>query len=215
MASRERKDREPGELRTRILDSARELILREGCDAVSMRKIADAIDYSATAIYGHFKDKQTLLRELCNHDFARLSEELWGLTEISDPIERVRQMGLVYIRFALEHPSHYRLMFMTLHHHDFDDPEALEQRKGHPDVDGYAFLVQTVAAGMEARRYREDLNDADLIAQTYWAGVHGVASLQIAKGADPWLQWRDVETRARTMGDALLRGLTRAEGVGS
>ena len=66
MGVRERRDREREEIRTRILDAARELFATEGYEAVTMRRIADRIEYSATAIYFHFRDKEALLQELCH-----------------------------------------------------------------------------------------------------------------------------------------------------
>ncbi len=75
----ERRERERQELRTRILDAARELFAEEGYDAVTMRKIADRIEYSPTAIYFHFRDKHALMRELVDARFrlarARVPED--------------------------------------------------------------------------------------------------------------------------------------------
>ena len=73
MGITERREREKEEVRGRILDAARDLFARDGYDAVTMRKIAEAIEYSPTAIYLHFKDKDTLVRELCNADFDSLA----------------------------------------------------------------------------------------------------------------------------------------------
>ena len=70
MGPRERREREREETRTRILDAARELFAAEGYEAVTMRRIAERIEYSATAIYFHFKDKEALVKELCDVDFT-------------------------------------------------------------------------------------------------------------------------------------------------
>src|SRR5215213_11936500 len=69
MGTRERRDREREEIRAKILDAARDLFASQGYEAVSMRKIAEAIEYSPTAIYVHFDDKADLMRELCIRDF--------------------------------------------------------------------------------------------------------------------------------------------------
>ena len=76
MGTAERRERERQELRVRILDAARELFAEQGYDAVTMREIADRIEYSPTAIYFHFKDKEALLRELCDTDFATLARRV-------------------------------------------------------------------------------------------------------------------------------------------
>src|SRR6516225_5821051 len=97
----ERRERERQELRTRILDAARELFAEQGYDAVTMRGIAERIEYSPTAIYFHFKDKEALLRELCDTDFATLALKFRNIASIADPIERLRQIGRVYTTFAI------------------------------------------------------------------------------------------------------------------
>ncbi len=76
MGTKERREREREELRTRILDAARELFAEEGYEAVTMRRIADRIEYSPTAIYFHFRDKEALMRELCDHDFRALAQRV-------------------------------------------------------------------------------------------------------------------------------------------
>jgi len=206
MGSRERRERERDETRAKIMNAARELFAREGYDAVSMRRIAEAIEYSPTAIYVHFNDKEDLFRQLCNEDFGKLSEVATRLAKVPDPVERIRQVGHAYIRFALAHPNHYRLMFMTAHPHADLDEEAM-CRKGNPDEDGYAFLKAAVSEAIDAGRIREEFADSELLTQTLWAAVHGMASLQIVKGNDPWIEWRPVEKRARAAIEAVIRGV--------
>lgn len=205
MTSADRRARERHELQDKILDAARELFARHGYDAVTLRKIAEAIEYTPAAIYGHFRDKDDLIRTLCKRDFDVFSAQLAALAGVADPIERIRQLGRGYIQFALEHPQHYRLMFMTpadLEH----DQDALE-RRGDPHRDGYAFLKLSVQQAIDQQRLNESFKDADLVAQTFWAGVHGVASLQITHSGDDWVEWRAVSERAGTMIDGLLAGL--------
>ena len=92
MASKDRRERERSELRTRIMDAARRMIVQQGCEALSMRKLAEAIEYSPTAIYDYFKDKDALIQEICRTDFARLASMSREASAIEDPIERIRQM---------------------------------------------------------------------------------------------------------------------------
>jgi AcrR family transcriptional regulator len=207
LGTKERRERERAEIREKILEAARELFVKEGYEAVSMRKIADRIEYSPTAIYFHFKDKEAVMRELCEADFLTLAQEFVEIARVADPVERLRATGLAYAGFALSHPNHYRLMFMTPHPHDKE--EEMELHKGNPEEDAYAFLKATVAEAITAKRLRPELADADLVAQTMWAGMHGVVSLQIAKAEDPWVDWRAVSERTELMVDALIRGLTR------
>ena len=206
MGPRERREREREEIRGLILDAARELFASQGYEAVTMREIAKRIEYSPTAIYFHFKDKETLLHEICDADFGTLAQQLVLTAQIADPIEKLRAVGLAYFRFGVEHPNHYRLMFMTPHPPLNHEDSQLS--KGNPEEDAYQFLKDIVAEAIAANRFGKDLTDVELLAQTIWAGVHGVISLQIAKCNDNWVEWRDLETRAAAMIDILVRGLS-------
>jgi AcrR family transcriptional regulator len=193
--------------RTAILDAARELFVEHGVEAVTMREIAKKIGYSATAIYLHFKDKEALIRELCDTDFLTLAQELQAIGQIVDPIERLRLLGLGYVQFAVTHPNHYQMMFMTPH--ISFDPDNSSIETGNPKQDAYARLCSMVCEAHAAGHFRAELDHPDLIAQTLWAGLHGVCSLEIAKKNDCWVEWHDFEERVKLMQDALMRGLLR------
>ena len=208
MGVKERRERERSETRDRILDAARELFVTEGYEGVSMRRVAEKIEYSPTAIYVHFADKQELFHELCQRDYARLAEVFQSSAMSSDPIERLMQIGQTYIDFGLSYPNHYKFMFMTTHPPHEPDEEDREVI-GNPERDAYAFLKWAVQQAIDAGRFREEMRDAEVISQTLWAGVHGVISLQIAKGGDPWLEWRPIQERAKLMLEVTLRGLLR------
>ena len=210
MGIKERREREKLETREKILDAARQLFIAEGYDGVSMRRIADKIEYSPTAIYVHFADKDQLFREICHEDFRRLAQSFAGIAKVADPIERIRKTGQAYIEFGMKNPNHYRTMFMTPHPPILDSEIALEG-KGNPEEDAYEFLRATVAEAMKAGAFRDELKDPDLVAQTMWAGVHGVISLQIAKCEDAWVPWRSLKKRSETMLEGLLHGLLKQE----
>jgi len=210
MGVKERREREKIETREIILDAARELFLTEGYQGVSMRKVAEKIEYSPTAIYVHFRDKDDLFHELCHADYARLAAEFQSANLPADPIERIRAIGRTYINFGLQYPNHFKLMFMTVNPQKYDElNERDKEVKGNPEKDSYAFLMQTVHEALAMGRFRDELKNADLIAQTLWAGVHGMISLHIAKCSDKWVDWRPVEERAQTMLDTILRGLVK------
>jgi AcrR family transcriptional regulator len=209
LGTTERRERERQELRTRILDAARELFAEQGYDAVTMRGIAERIEYSPTAIYFHFEDKEALLRELCDTDFAALAHDFQKIARTADPLERLRMIGRAYVAFAIEHPSHYRLMFMTPKPalHAADSHIA----RGNPEQDAYAFLRATVAEAIAEGSLRSEFVDEDLVSQMVWAGVHGVVSLQIAKRGDDWVEWHDPQSTAHSLIDVMIRGLVRKE----
>ena len=208
MGVKERREREKSETKDKILDAARELFVTEGYEGVSMRKVAEKIEYSPTAIYVHFADKEELFRELCHRDYAALAEVFQSSMISTDPIERLKQIGAIYIDFGTRYPNHYKFMFMTSHPvHELD--EADREMMGNPEMDAYAFLKWAVQQALDAGCFRQELTDADLISQTLWASVHGVISLEIAKGSDCWVDWRPMRDRAEMMLDITLRGLAR------
>jgi AcrR family transcriptional regulator len=209
MSARTRREERRDELRERILDAARELFVAEGVERVSMRKIADKIGYTATTLYHHFPDKKAMLLAVCEADFLALRRGFQRLARIPDPLERLRRLGAAYVEFALKHPAHYRLMFMTPDLHQMN-LENRNLRKGNPDQDAYAFLRQNVASAIEAGHFRAEYQDADLVAQIMWSGVHGVVALHLVMRNDPWLDWRPVKTIAAGVVDVMLAGLCRS-----
>jgi len=209
MGVTERRERERQEIRAKILEAARELFAEQGYEQVTMRRIAERIEYSPTAIYFHFKDKEALLRELCDEDFAALASQLVQIASERDPIERLRRIGKAYVRFALAHPNQYRFMFMTPKPPLDPTDSAIE--RGNPEQDAYAFLKATVSEAIQTNRLREGLSDPDLVSQMIWGATHGVVSLPIAKSNDPWVDWADTETTANEVIEAMIRGLAREE----
>ena len=192
------------------MDAARTLFAGEGYEAVSMRRIADAIEYSPTAIYVHFADKAALLREICREDFAALAGVFAALAAVKDPVERIRRIGYAYVDFAVKYPNHYQLMFMTKH-----PPQELEAedlaRKGRPEEDAYAFLRAAATEAIEQGRVNRGVpRDADLLAQTLWAGPYGVAGIELIHCSGPWIALRPLRDRTRLMVDIGIDGLFTA-----
>jgi len=179
----ERRERERLDVRNRILDAARELFAREGTDRVTMRALAEAIEYSPTAIYYHFKDKQELLDSLCREDFGRLLEAFHAASSPTDPVERIRAIGRAYARFGLDHPNHYRFLFMN--------PESFaertlpnDQEETHPGESAYGLLHGAVVDALAAGRFRSINSHA--AAQVLWSSMHGVVSLLITLPSPFW-----------------------------
>ena len=207
MGTKERREREREEIRTLILDTAREMFAAEGYEAVTMRRIADRIEYSPTAIYFHFKDKDALIHELCDSDFLTLAQKFGTIARIADPIEKLRRAGHLYLQFGLDNPNHYRVMFMTPHPRI--DVAGSRLKHGNPEEDAYAFLKSIVSEAIEQGLFRKELTDLEVVSQTIWAGVHGVISLHIAKCNDDWVAWVPFKDRAEQMIDTLILGLLR------
>jgi AcrR family transcriptional regulator len=141
--------------------------MSEGYERVTMRRIADAIEYSPTAIYQHFQDKDALVRALCADEFGQLLKAL-PQKPPADPVDGIRQLGLAYARFGLSHPNHYRFMFMTGHHQDEPSQEGQQ---------AFALLRSAVQRAVASGRFRDE--GVDAIAQVLWASLHGVVALLV------------------------------------
>lgn len=212
MGSKERRERERTDTRQRILDAARDMFVRKGYDATTMRAIASRIEYTPTAIYHHFHNKEALLTELCASDFVTLGSAFRKIGKVEDPVERLRRIGAAYVDFALDHPMHYQLMFMT------SRPAVPAATRSQPDgitdpgEDAYEFLRSTCEEAIAAGAFRPEFNDADQVAQMLWSAAHGLVSLQIVKSHDDWIQWCDVRETSMHVCDALLSGIARTTG---
>src|SRR5271169_4848004 len=164
---KERKLRQKKFLRQEILDAASELFVKEGFENVSMRRIAEKIEYSPTTIYLYFTDKAELLEQVCQETFSRLSVRLASLLEQpGDPVERLKRGLLAYIHFGLENPHHYRATFMMPIPEGFD-----RQNYSMPDSPGmqaFDFLRRCVYDCIVAGKFRS--SDPEIISQTLWTG---------------------------------------------
>ena len=192
-------------LRSIIMDAARELFVSRGVEAVTMREIAKRIGYSATSIYLYFADKEALIRAVCDTDFLALANALKNNLANNDPVERMLAIGRDYAAFALNYPNHYRMMFMT--EHPLQDVASSCIQQNNAEQDAYFQLKSVVNDVFLAGKFRPDLNNADLIAQTIWAGMHGVCALQISMANDIWVNWASIEQRLQMMQLSLMRGL--------
>lgn len=214
MGIKERREREKQATRQRILDAARELFVHEGYEAVTMRRVAEKIEYSPTAIYVHFKDKAALIRELVAHDFLRFAEVLNKVSRVQDPLERLRKLGRAYIAFAQEHPTTYKLLFMQRYPPELEDEEHGGLQQGNPEQDAYAFLQKQVREAKDAGCFKPEHQDVDLISQTLWAGLHGLVALHLVmKEEDDWISLRPLGKSAELMLELLLGGFASPPGA--
>ena len=207
MGSRERRARERTETRERILDAAREMFVKRGYEATTMRAIAERIEYTPTAIYHHFANKDALLTELCALDFRALGSAFQRIGRVDDPIERLRRIGEAYVAFALEHPAQYELLFMTRRPPDADEIVA----RGDPSEDAYAFLCLACEAAVASGRIAPEYDDPKELAQILWSSLHGLLSLHIAKHDNDWIEWRDTRKTAAHMRQIMMKGILREE----
>ena len=200
MGIRERRERQKEHLREEILEAARELFLKEGVENVSMRAIARQIEYSPTTIYLYFKDKWDLFHNICEEAFAKLELELEAIKKSDqDPVECIRRGTIAYVKFGLEHPNHYRVVFLTPHSANCDNPY---QFSGSAGEKSFMYLVNQIQRGMEQGKFRT--GDPLMVAQTVWASMHGLTSALITMHGFPWVERKPL---IEHLADTLVRGL--------
>jgi AcrR family transcriptional regulator len=170
-------------LRTDILEAAERLLLETGSEeAVSIRAVADATGVTPPSIYRHFADKQHLLFEVCARQFDRLDEVIEAACAgIDDPLEAMRARGRAYVRFGVEHPEHYRIMFMGPAYATPDDWNDLLA------TGSFAHLIDGLRAVADAGLVRAATEEELLeTALHVWANIHGLTSLLVARPTMPW-----------------------------
>ena len=183
--SAERREREKVEMRRRIMDAAREMFAHSGYDAVTLRGVANAIQYSPAAIYQYFPDKKSLIIAICLADYASLTQVLAECTVIENPVARLREMAWRYAQWGVTHPNHYRMLTIHLLQYGVDEiGDAGYVRHLPPEEDADSFLLGCLEEAMAAGLLKPRHTDAQLVAATMWAALHGVVSLEINMDAE-------------------------------
>jgi AcrR family transcriptional regulator len=162
-----------------ILDVADELLVGSGSeDAVSIRGVADAVGLTPAAIYRHFPDKEGLLFAVCARHFDSITDDVAipALESSDDPIEALRQLAVAYVRFGVDHPEHYRIMFMRREDHR-PDQYAAERVL---ETGLFGVVLPVVQRGIDEGRFRPELTDPLLVAWVLWMAVHGITSAAVA-----------------------------------
>lgn len=173
MGIRERKERERLEKRGLILETAMGLFIEEGFENVSMRRIAEKIEYSPATIYLYFKDKNEILFALQVEGFESFYALQQTILSEKNPWERLRKHGKAYIRFALENPEYYDLMFIMRG----PIKELKTKKEWEIGMRSYDFLKENIKACMDSGYLpRADL---DVAAFAIWSFTHGIVSLVI------------------------------------
>lgn len=201
MGSKQRREREKEALRQDILDAARELFVNEGYENVSMRRVAEKIEYSPTTIYLYFEDKASLLYAICEETFAKLTKRMEAISrESDDPLEALRKGCRAYVDFGLRNPNHYKLTFINHPQHPRDP--KLQLREESMGMRAYGNLRAGVAACINAKKFRE--TNVEAVTQMMWAGGHGITSLLISMPDFPWVNKSEL---IDLMIDTLIDGL--------
>jgi AcrR family transcriptional regulator len=176
MGISERKDREKQEMIDLILNEAMKLIIEEGYDNITMRKIADRIEYSPTTIYLYFKDKSEIHYSLINMAFDKFYEAQLSVQNIADSKERLLAHGIAYVKFAMDNPGYYDLMFIiTGPQENMTCPDDWKT-----STRTYDLLKANIKQCMDDGYI--EVTDIEVAAFSLWSLVHGIASLMIKRG---------------------------------
>lgn len=196
-----RKAKGDGHLRrAEILEAAERIFIAEGYEGATIRKIADEVGVSSTALYMHFQDKGCILYEICERTLRLLLErnrEIAG--KPLDPVVRVKMMLEAYMRWGLEHPNAYQLVYSA--------PRPVSADIWPQDADDlstqcyeiYSGVVREIAASGRLRT-----GSADSAAQASWMSCHGVVALLAAR---PGFQWAPQDELIQVTLDGLMSGL--------
>jgi AcrR family transcriptional regulator len=196
-----RKAKGDGHLRrAEILEAAERIFVADGYEAATIRKIADEVGVSSTALYMHFRDKDQILLEICTGAMAELLE---GNRQISsmpvDAVTRVRMILEGYMNFAFAHPNAYRLVFNSSPGVDSVRREHAAKLLGAECIERFASVIREVAAQGRLR-----IGDPDAAHQILWSACHGLVTLMITK---PDFEWKPAEELKQLLLDSLLHGI--------
>jgi AcrR family transcriptional regulator len=185
MGTSERRERHQASLRREILDAASQLFAEEGYHRVTMRRIAQRIEYSPTTLYLHFKDKNELLAAVCDETFSQLAATFERLGNASRaPLVYLREMLRTYVDFGLAHPAQYTVAFIVP---GVDDGAAQGSSAAVFGVKSGRRAFEILRRGVRACVESGDIRtaNADLTAQALLAAAHGVTSLLITMPGVP------------------------------
>ncbi|HWW38629.1 TetR/AcrR family transcriptional regulator [Pedobacter sp.] len=173
MAIKDRKERDKLDRRKLIIESATKLFLEQGYEKTSIRNIADDIEYSPATIYLYFKEKDEIFYVIHEQGFELLGQQFTLLNQIQNPFDRLIEMGKTYLKFGVENPDYYDLMFIMR--------APLAEIECHANWDAgdnaFQYLVRTVSECLEQQLIKT--GDPHIISMSVWSFVHGLVSLRI------------------------------------
>jgi AcrR family transcriptional regulator len=173
MGVTERKERHREELKKDILIAARELFLKNGFEAISIRNIAERIEYSPATIYLYYKDKNEIIHALHQEGFKLLIQHFEPLNTIPSAFERLKAMGKAYIQFALKHPDVYQLIFSMTEPLEHLAECEMEWDEGDAS---FQLLMKTVQ-GCQEEGYFKGVEPVGM-SFVIWSTMHGLCTLR-------------------------------------
>jgi AcrR family transcriptional regulator len=182
MGSKERRDRERHELRQSILAAARDIAAQEGWQSVTIRKVADRIEYSPPTIYEHFASKEAILLKLMREGFQLLLERVDAdVHAAGDPEARILGIALAYWQFAWDYPELYQVMHGLGGVPFCADDAAGEHAMGAPPPEAKALFQLSMDAVKDmAPLDGPSCTDLEASVHILWATLHGLVALTMA-----------------------------------
>jgi AcrR family transcriptional regulator len=171
MGINERREKEKRVMRQTILETAMKLFLEEGFEKVTIRGIAEQIEYSPATIYLYFKNKNEIVFALRDEGFEKFYKFQQTSLTVKDPLDRLRKHARAYVSFALENPEYYELMFMMR------GPSKAGKTKAEEAIGmrSFDFLKKNIGDCMKAGYLKKA--DLDVAAFAFWSFTHGISSL--------------------------------------
>lgn len=170
MGITERRIREKEKVRETIIAKAWEMVQAEGWEALSIRKIADAIEYSVPVIYDHFENKEAILSEFAKEGFRILSKKMeQAKQKAENPVEQLKAMADAYWNFAMKQTAYYRLMYgvgMQCCNGLGNDKEGFDDH-----------VTDTIRQIVSKTKYKN--TNVCLKYHTFWSILHGLVSIKI------------------------------------
>jgi AcrR family transcriptional regulator len=186
--------------RAEILQAAERIFVVEGYDGATIRKIADEVGVSSTALYMHFPDKSAILLEICEGALEVLLERNRDIAiKPIDAVVRVKMMLEAYMRWGIEHPNAYQLVYSVPRPASAAWADDAAADLSHQCYDIFAGVVREIAAAGRLRT-----GGANSAAQALWMSCHGVVALLAARPRFPWVEREEL---IEVTLDGLINGL--------
>lgn len=169
-----------------IIEAARQIIRENGVDALSIRAIAERIDYSPAGLYEYFGSKEEIVAAVCAQNFERFARRLAQVDTTLPPTEYILELGLSYIDFAMRNPDSFLLMFTTFPLSQINQKPAPDDIMASMQADDSAFaiLVRGVQRCINEGIYHTKPGFGVVeMAYALWALVHGLAMLRVTSGS--------------------------------
>lgn len=171
MAVTERRLKQKEELRNSILAAAKTIILKEGWQSVSIRKIADAINYSLPVVYNHFESKDAILEEFVKQGFDMLSEVMMNAKRRSqEPAEQLTNMAISYFQFAFEQREYYQMMFGL-------GMPGCDRASQISEIGNFSKIL--ISSIQQLNESSEVTEKTMLKFHTFWSILHGLSSINM------------------------------------